>query len=79
MQQMRKLAMQRDAAGASAVDAPLTGLHSKLFLEGNPVPVKWAMHKLGLIGPGIRLPLVELSSEFRVPLLDAMRAAGLRV
>jgi 4-hydroxy-tetrahydrodipicolinate synthase len=79
MHQMCKLAMQKAVAGASALDAPLTGLHSKLFLEGNPVPVKWAMHKLGLIGPGIRLPLVELSPEFRVPLLDAMRAAGLQV
>jgi 4-hydroxy-tetrahydrodipicolinate synthase len=46
-------------------------------VEGNPVPVKWAMATLGMIGPGIRLPLVELSAGFHGVLSDAMRKAGL--
>lgn len=79
MHKMCKLALAGDASGASAVNAPLASLHSKLFVEGNPVPVKWAMAQSGLIDTGIRLPLVELNVAFRVPLLDAMREAGLRV
>lgn len=77
MHRMCALAMQGDAEGALAVDAPLAALHDKLFVEGNPVPVKWAMAQLGLIKPGVRLPLVDLSPGFHAVLTAAMRQAGL--
>jgi 4-hydroxy-tetrahydrodipicolinate synthase len=77
MQRMCRLAMQGDAAGALAIDAQLAALHDKLFVEGNPVPVKWAMVQLGLIKPGIRLPLVDLSPGFHDVLTAAMVQAGL--
>ncbi len=77
MHRMCKLAMQGDAARALEVDAPLAALHDKLFVEGNPVPVKWAMAQLGLIQPGVRLPLVDLSPGFHDVLRAAMRQAGL--
>jgi len=77
MHRMCALAMQGDADGAMAVDAPLAALHDKLFVEGNPVPIKWAMARLGLIKPGVRLPLVDLSTGFHHVLTAAMRQAGL--
>ena len=79
MHEMCKRAIAGDAVGAEAIDTPLAGLHSRLFVEGNPVPVKWAMAQMGLIQSGLRLPLVELNPAFRVPLTDAMRAAGISI
>ena len=61
---------------AEAIDADLEDLHRDLFLESNPIPVKWAVHRMGLIGPGIRLPLTELTPEHRPALLAAMARAG---
>jgi 4-hydroxy-tetrahydrodipicolinate synthase len=61
---------------AATIDAALEDLHRDLFLESNPIPVKWALHKMGLIGPGIRLPLTELTPEHRPALLAAMARAG---
>ena len=55
---------------------PLAGLHRDLFLEGNPIPVKWALQQMGLIGPGIRLPLTELSVGYHARLSQGLRAAG---
>lgn len=76
MHRMCELAIAGDRSGALAVDATLQGLHKKLFLEANPIPVKWAMHRLGLIEKGIRLPLTWLS-ERHVPEVEAaMRQAG---
>ena len=60
-----------DRARAEAIDAPLRGLHRDLFVEANPIPVKWALHEMGLIPPGIRLPLTPLSPQHR----DTVRAA----
>jgi 4-hydroxy-tetrahydrodipicolinate synthase len=77
MHRMCSLALQGDADGAVAVDAPLAALHDKLFVEGNPVPIKWAMARLGLIKPGVRLPLVDLSPGLHDVLTAAMRQAGL--
>ncbi len=67
------LAGERDKA--QALDAPLAGLHEFLFLEANPIPVKWALGEMGLIAPGIRLPLTTLSQEHRETLGRAMRQA----
>lgn len=79
MHEMCKLAIAGDAEAAGKINDPLNALHKNLFLEGNPVPVKWAMEQMGLIESGIRLPLVELSSVYRVPVLESMKAAGLEV
>ena len=65
------------AAEAAALDSRLAALHETLFLEANPIPVKWVMSELGLIGPDLRLPLTPLSERFHERLRDAMRAAGL--
>jgi len=61
---------------ALAIDAELVGLHRALFLESNPIPVKWAMHQMGLAGSGIRLPLVALASQYQTELRQAMLLAG---
>lgn len=65
-----------DAAAAEAIDAPLAGLHQALFLDPNPIPVKWALARMGRIGNGIRLPLVPMNPQFEAPLIEAMRQAG---
>jgi len=71
MHEMCALALAGDAEGARRVDARLRALHEALFLESNPIPVKWAVAELGLMGRGIRLPLTPLSAPFH----DAVRAA----
>ena len=76
MAAMCEAALEGDRKKALELNRPLQGLHSNLFLEANPIPVKWALHELGLIPEGIRLPLTPLSEEFHEPLRQAMRAAG---
>ena len=61
---------------AAALDARLAPLHKALFVEPNPIPVKWAEKRMGLIGPGIRLPLTPLSEGKQGAVESAMRAAG---
>ena len=73
---MCELAIKGDAAGATAIDEKLTGLHKELFIESNPIPVKWAVHKLGLIQAGIRLPMTWLSESAQAPVMAAMKQAG---
>lgn len=70
-------ALAQDRGKATATDAKLRLLHKLLFCEPNPIPVKWVIARMGLIADGIRLPLTPLSDEFKAPLLDAMRAAGI--
>ncbi|HAF54359.1 MAG TPA: 4-hydroxy-tetrahydrodipicolinate synthase [Thauera sp.] len=60
-------------------NAALTGLHRDLFCEANPIPVKWAVARMGLIGDGLRLPLTQLSEGHHERVLTAMRKAGIRV
>ncbi len=62
-----------------ATNAPLTGLHRDLFCEANPIPVKWAVARMGLVGDGIRLPLTQLSESCHERVLNAMRKAGIPV
>jgi 4-hydroxy-tetrahydrodipicolinate synthase len=62
-------------AEAERIDANLRELHRTLFLESNPIPVKWAVQRLGLIGPGIRLPLTPLASTHHAAVAAAMTAA----
>lgn len=61
---------------AERIDATLRPLHSALFLESNPIPVKWAVRQMGLIGAGIRLPLTELATRHQAAVLAAMEAAS---
>jgi 4-hydroxy-tetrahydrodipicolinate synthase len=61
---------------AMAINERLIPLHKALFVESNPIPVKWAVHRLGLIGPGIRLPLTPLSAPLHSVVAAAMAAAG---
>ena len=68
-----------DMRALRAVNAPLTGLHRDLFCEANPIPVKWAVARMGLIGDGILLPLTQLSESCHERVLKAMRKAGIPV
>lgn len=77
MARMCAAALAGDGAAAAAIDAHLAGLHRALFVEPNPIPVKWALAELGLIGDGIRLPLVPLSGAHHEDVRAALRAAGL--
>lgn len=61
---------------AEKLNQELLGLHQKLFVETNPIPVKWALHQMGLISGGLRLPLTPLSSRFHPDLIQAMHQAG---
>ena len=79
MQEMCAAALSGDTARARAANNRLLGLHTKLFVEGNPIPVKWALQQMGLIESGIRLPLVPLSSNFHEVVRTAMREAGIQV
>ena len=63
---------------ARTLNEPLKPLHRALFLESNPIPVKWALARMGLIGDGIRLPLTPLASTFHAQVLEAIQAAGIQ-
>ncbi|MGI9332828.1 MAG: 4-hydroxy-tetrahydrodipicolinate synthase [Gammaproteobacteria bacterium] len=69
------LALAGDADGARRVDDTLQPLHKALFLESNPIPTKWALGEMGMIGPGIRLPLTPLSPRFYDDVREAMGIA----
>ncbi|PPD46288.1 MAG: 4-hydroxy-tetrahydrodipicolinate synthase [Methylobacter sp.] len=69
--EMLMAAMAGDAGTALAIDTKLMALHKNLFIQSNPIPVKWAVAEMGLIGKGIRLPLTWLTEDC----FDAVRAA----
>lgn len=73
------LALAGDAEAAHAKNAPLQALHRDLFKESNPIPVKWAVSKMGLMGGTLRLPLTPLSECYQPVVLQAMRDAGVDV
>ena len=74
---MAEAAVAGDRASAEALNEPLLGLHEQLFLEANPIPVKWALAQMGRIPEGIRLPLTALSEDHQKPVLSAMLTAGI--
>jgi 4-hydroxy-tetrahydrodipicolinate synthase len=76
MHEVCEAALSGDLPKARAVDATLQPLHKDLFIEASPIPVKWAVARMGLIGNTIRLPLVELSTAHQDTVLRAMQAAG---
>jgi 4-hydroxy-tetrahydrodipicolinate synthase len=69
-------ALVPEAARAVALDQPLLGLHRTLFVEANPIPVKWLLQQMERIGAGIRLPLTPLAEEFHGALRAAAQAGG---
>lgn len=70
-------AMAGDAVTARQINAKLLALHQKLFVEANPIPVKWVLQQMGKIKSGIRLPLVPLSPAYHDTLRFAMGNAGI--
>jgi 4-hydroxy-tetrahydrodipicolinate synthase len=72
MHELCVTALNGDAESAKAMNDALMPLHGAMFTESNPIPVKWALHQMGLMGPAIRLPLTPLSSELREPLRNIL-------
>jgi 4-hydroxy-tetrahydrodipicolinate synthase len=73
---MIKAAGSGDQESAAQLDAQLAGLHQALFLEANPIPVKWALERMGLIRGGLRLPLTRLAGQYHAAVQAAMQQAG---
>jgi 4-hydroxy-tetrahydrodipicolinate synthase len=76
MHEMCAAALKGNRAEAERINKDLLGLHQNLFLEANPIPVKWALQEMGLIPEGIRLPLTPLAESCHAPLREAMQQAS---
>jgi len=76
MHEMCNAALQGEMGLAGEINARLMSLHKNLFIESNPIPVKWALHELGWIGEGIRLPLTPLSQKYHTLIREAMETSG---
>ena len=76
MSRMCEAAINGDAEQALDIDKQLLGLHDAMFVESNPIPVKWAVSQLGLINDAIRLPLTQLSKANQVKVLQALKSAS---
>jgi 4-hydroxy-tetrahydrodipicolinate synthase len=77
MHELCVAAIRGDARGAMQIQNRLLPVHKQLFVEANPIPVKWAMARMGLCGPALRLPMTPLSPAFHAQVEGALRAAGL--
>ena len=78
MHLMCKHAINGDKNKAEEINNQVDILHDKLFLESNPIPVKWVLQKLGLIGKGIRLPLTQLDEQYHDEIMNAIESSKLR-
>jgi 4-hydroxy-tetrahydrodipicolinate synthase len=76
MSEMVAAALAGDATKARELDARLAALHRELFVEANPIPAKWTLAQMGLMGPALRLPLTQLSEAHHAGLREAARGAG---
>ena len=76
MADMIAAALRGERAIATQIDQRLVALHRNLFVESNPIPVKWAVARMGLIGGTLRLPLTELSPEYHALVSESLFAAG---
>lgn len=76
MSEMCAAALAGQVDAAVAINDRLLALHRRLFVEANPAPAKWALHQMGRIAPGIRLPLVALSPQYHDTVRAALRDAG---
>jgi dihydrodipicolinate synthase/N-acetylneuraminate lyase len=77
MHELCMLALDGKADEARALNDKLMGVHNAMFVEANPIPVKWAIERMGKSGPGIRLPLVGLDPELQPNVELALKEAGL--
>jgi 4-hydroxy-tetrahydrodipicolinate synthase len=77
MHQLCMAAVKGDAAGAMAIQRKLMPVHKQLFIEANPIPLKWAMARMGLCGPTLRLPMTPLDAAHAEAVEAALRASGL--
>ena len=77
MHQLCEAALNGDAETARRLNEQLMPLHKKLFIESNPIPVKWALHEMGLIGEGLRLPMTRLSDDCQPVVREALKQCGL--
>ncbi len=77
MHEMCVAARTGQVAEACAINAKLFGLHQQLFVEANPIPVKWVLNQMGLIQSGIRLPMTQCAEAHHGGLRAAMKAAGI--
>ena len=77
MSDMCAAALSGDAEKALTIDQSLQALHEAMFIESNPIPVKWALSQMGLINGALRLPLTQLSESNQVKLLDALKSTAL--
>jgi 4-hydroxy-tetrahydrodipicolinate synthase len=76
MAQLCAAALGGDLKGARAIDQRLLPLHFRLFVEANPIPVKWALQRMGRIAGGIRLPMTPLEPRHHQVVEDALRRSG---
>ena len=74
--QMAEAAIKGNTETAKSLDAELLGLHKGLFLESNPIPVKWALMDMGRIETGIRLPMTLLADKYHDDVRQALKQAG---
>jgi 4-hydroxy-tetrahydrodipicolinate synthase len=72
-------ALARNYSEARRLDAQLQSLHKSMFLESNPIPVKWALHRMGMIDAGIRLPLTPLAKSFHAQIDTVLKSAGIAI
>jgi 4-hydroxy-tetrahydrodipicolinate synthase len=76
MHELCAAALAGDRDTAAAINARMEVLHRTLFIESNPIPVKWALYEMGLIPAGIRLPLTPLASQYQDTVRQALTQAG---
>lgn len=77
MSELCATALQGESEQAKSLNEQVANVHNILFCESNPIPVKWALHEMGLIETGIRLPLTPLAEQYREPLRHQLKAAGI--
>src|SRR5258708_19146511 len=77
MHQMCAAALVGDVKKARELNLRLLPLHQRLFVEANPIPVKWALGEMGMIEPGLRLPLSPLADKFHQSVREALHEAGI--
>jgi len=77
MHEMCTAALAGDRDTATVINERLLALHNKLFVESNPIPVKWALYEMGMIPEGIRLPLTTLNEQYHDVVRDAIKQASL--
>lgn len=77
MSEVCEAALAGEQAKAQDLNQQIANLHNILFCESNPIPVKWALHEMGYMGTGIRLPLTPLAEQYREPLRNGLKVAGI--